>query len=99
MGRVSRCAARSSFQARSLGNVEGVSGLIVVAVLVVVIFGLAYGLYTRRGSGVNQHPTSDARDPVLGDETKTRTESGGEDQLATGVDRTESSEMDQRGTR
>jgi len=74
--------------------------LIVVAVLVVVVFGLAYGLYTRRGSGINQHPTSDATDPVLGDETKPRSSgSGREDQVATGVDRTESTELDQRGTR
>ncbi|HET6829870.1 MAG TPA: hypothetical protein VFH44_00840 [Solirubrobacterales bacterium] len=77
------------------------SGLIVVAVLVILVLGLAYGLYTRKGSGINQHPTSDARDPVLGDETKPASESeaAGEDQAATGVDRTESAELDQRGTR
>lgn len=75
------------------------SGLIVVAVLVVVVFGLAYGLYTRQGTGINQHPTSDASDPVLGDETKPPTDSDDVDESATGVDRAESSEMDQRGTR
>ena len=75
------------------------SGLIVIAVLVVLVFGLAYGLYTRRGTGINQHPISDARDPVLGDQTKSGSESEGEDEMATGVDRTESTEMDQRGTR
>ena len=76
------------------------SSLIVVAVLVALVFGLAYGLYTRKGSGINQHPSADAKDPVLGDETKISSDDEeGEDQLATGIDRGESHELGQRGTK
>lgn len=37
-------------------------GLIVVAVFIVTAFGVAYGLKTRKGSGINEHPGPDAQD-------------------------------------
>ena len=43
--------------------------LIVVAVFIVTVFGVAYGLKTRKGSGIIEHPGPDAldhpRDPVV----------------------------------
>jgi len=36
--------------------------LIVVAVFIVTVFGVAYGLKTRKGSGINEHPGPDALD-------------------------------------
>lgn len=78
------------------------NSFILLAVLVILVFATAYGLYSRQGSGINQHPTADSQDPVLGDQTKTHgkgkdTEED-EDELATGIDQTEGSAMDQRGT-
>ena len=72
---------------------------ILAIVLILLVLGLAYGLYTRKGSGVNAHPGPDAADPVMGDETKP---GGGRDLEADqrpGVDTGESHELDQRGTR
>jgi len=80
-----------------IGEISGDS-LIVVAVLVVLVFAIAYGLFTRQGSGINKHPGPDSQDPVVGDETKKENEDLQEDERA-GVDRTESVEMDQRGTK
>jgi hypothetical protein len=71
---------------------------LLLIVLVLLVFGLAYGLYTRKGSGINSHPGPDSSDPVIGDETKRENEDLQGDQRA-GVDRTESAELDQRGTR
>lgn len=71
---------------------------LLLVVLVLLVFGLAYGLYTRKGSGVNFHPGPDSQDPVIGDETKRRNDDLQGDQRA-GVDRTESAELDQRGTK
>ena len=71
---------------------------LLIVVLVLLVFGLAYGLYTRRGSGINFHPGPDSRDPVIGDPTKAENEDLQGDQRA-GVDRTESTELDQHGTK
>lgn len=73
------------------------SSLILLAVLIVLVPALAYGLYTRKGSGINKHPQGDSGDPVVGDETKGENDDLQGDQRA-GVDRTQSAEMDQRGT-
>lgn len=75
------------------------SSLIVLGVLVVIVFGLAYSLFTRRGTGINQHPVADSKDPVLGDQTKNEGEDEHENEQATGIDQSEGSPMDQRGTR
>jgi hypothetical protein len=40
------------------------TSLIVVAVFALTILGVAYGLKTRKGSGINEHPGSDAMDPA-----------------------------------
>jgi hypothetical protein len=37
---------------------------IVVAVFVLTILGVAYGLKTRKGSGINEHPGPDQSEPV-----------------------------------
>jgi hypothetical protein len=80
--------------------VTGLAGgsFILLAVLVALVAAIAYGLYTRQGSGINKHPRADSHDPVVGDETKTENEDLQGDERA-GVDRTESPELDQRGTR
>lgn len=74
------------------------NSLIVLAVLVILVFAIAYALYTRQGSGINQHPVADSRDPVLGDQTKDKGEDEHENEQAAVIDQTESAEMDQRGT-
>jgi hypothetical protein len=38
---------------------------IVIAVFLLTLFGVAVGLYTRKGSGINEHPGSDSIDPVV----------------------------------
>lgn len=74
------------------------NSFILLGVMVAMVFAIAYGLYTRQGSGVNKHPMGDSQDPVVGDETKgTNNDLQGDERA--GVDRTESVEMDQRGTK
>ena len=75
------------------------NSFILLGVLVALVFAIAYGLYTRQGSGINQHPVADSKDPVLGDETRGKGEDEKEDESATGIDQTEGSAMDQRGTK
>ena len=86
----------SQLQPPLIADITG-SSFILLGVLVILVFAIAYGLYTRQGSGISQHPTSDAGDPVLGDQTKKGGEEN-EDDRAAGVDQTEGSPMDQRGT-
>lgn len=81
-----------------VGEISG-NSYILLAVLVVLVFGVAYGLFTRQGSGVNQHPVADSKDPVLGDQTKNKGEDEHENEQATAIDQTEGSPMDQRGTK
>ena len=78
--------------------VVGITGtsLIVLGVLIIMVFAVAYSLFTRQGTGINQHPTKDSTDPVLGDQTKNKGKD--EDESATASDQTEGSSMDQRGT-
>jgi hypothetical protein len=71
---------------------------ILLIVLILLVLGVAYGLYTRKGSGIDKHPAPDATDPVIGDETKAANVDLQGDQRA-GVDRGESHELDQRGTK
>lgn len=74
------------------------NSFILLGVMVAMVFAIAYGLFTRQGSGINKHPMGDSQDPVVGDETKrTNTDLQGDERA--GVDRTETVEMDQRGTR
>ncbi|MBA2523989.1 MAG: hypothetical protein H0V25_11780 [Solirubrobacterales bacterium] len=82
----------------SLIVLASADSLIVLAVLVILVFAVAYGLFTRQGSGINKHPGPDAQDTVVGDETKKENSDLQEDERA-GVDRTESGELDQRGTK
>ena len=44
-------------------NVEPTT-LIVIAVVIVTFLGTAYGLKTRKGSGINEHPGPDSDDPA-----------------------------------
>ncbi len=80
----------------TIGEVSG-NSFIVLGVMVILVFAIAYGLYTRKGSGIDQHPGPDAQDTVVGDQTKRKNEDLQENERP-GVDRTESGEMDQRGT-
>lgn len=80
-----------------LAEITG-NSFILLGVLILMVFGISYGLFTRRGSGINQHPVADSKDPVLGDQTKNRGEDEHENESATGIDQTEGSAMDQRGT-
>ena len=38
--------------------------VIVVAVVILTFLGTAYGLKTRKGSGINRHPDKSTQDPV-----------------------------------
>jgi hypothetical protein len=40
------------------------TSLIVVAVFLFTILGVAYGLKTRKGSGINEHPGAESLDPA-----------------------------------
>ena len=62
---------------------------IFVAVVVVIFFAVAFGFYTRRGSGIDEHP-SDGLDGAPG--AQGRSEVSGKDQG-------ESSALDTHGTR
>ena len=64
------------------------NSFILLGVLVIMVFAIGYGLYTRQGSGINRHPRQDSQDPVV---------DGVEDDERAGVDRRESAELDQRG--
>lgn len=82
----------------SLTSIAEISGnsFILLGVLVLLVFGTAYGLFTRQGSGINKHPVSDSQDPIVGDETKKENSDLQGDGLV-GIDRTETAEMEQRG--
>ena len=73
--------------------------LLLILVLIALVFAIAYGLYTRQGSGINQHPTKDSTDPVIGDPTKSKGEDEHETEIGAGVDQSEGSRIDQRGVR
>lgn len=83
-------------QVQPVAEISG-NSFILLAVMIVVVFAISYGLFTRQGSGINKHPQGDSQDPVVdqGDAVGDRGEEGDE---RAGVDRTESAEMDQRGT-
>jgi hypothetical protein len=70
--------------------------LIVIAVCLLFVLGVAWALYTRSGSGVDTHPIRDRRAPGAED----RGETGGEpgQGSATGTD-AEGSSDPQHGTR
>jgi hypothetical protein len=55
--------ALTSFAGLPLAAFEPTS-LIVVAVFALTILGVAYGLKTRKGSGINDHPGADSLDPA-----------------------------------
>lgn len=78
-----------------IAEITGYS-FILLGVLVILVFAIAYGLFTRQGSGINKHPVGDSQDPVLGDQTKGKDDEEEEDERA-GVDLSEGSAMDQRG--
>lgn len=89
----------------------GWGGLLVVAVVIVTFFGVAYGLKTRQGSGINEHPGPDSVDPKIpaepdGAETGARTTPGPESGTAPpkpdddlGSEEDKDSILEQRGTK
>jgi hypothetical protein len=62
---------------------------IFLVVVVVIVAGLVYGLFTRSGSAINEHPL-DARDEAPGAE--------GQSEIS-GADQGEGSTLDTHGTR
>jgi len=86
-----------------LAEISG-NSYILLGVMIAMVFAVSYGLYTRRGSGINKHPVGDSSDPVLGDQTKSAEEDVGDDDEEhedehAGIDQSEGSAMDQRGTK
>lgn len=81
----------------ALADITG-NSFILFGVLIIIVFAVAYGLFTRQGSGINQHPVADSEDPVLGDQSKNRGKDEHENEAATSIDQTEGSAMDQRGS-
>ena len=74
------------------------NSFILLAVMIVMVFAISYGLFTRQGSGINKHPQGDSQDPVVseGDGEGDLDDDRGDERA--GVDRTETVEMDQHGT-
>lgn len=81
----------------ALAEITG-NSFILLGVLIILVFAIAYGLFTRQGSGINQHPVADSKNPVLGDQTKNKGKDEHENEQASAIDQTEGSPMDQRGT-
>lgn len=63
---------------------------IVAVVLVVLVFAIAYALYTRQGSGISRHPVGE-QNPVEHPDRDDRLEQPG-------VDESEGTPLDQKGT-
>lgn len=76
----------------------GWDSLLVVVVFVITVLGVAYGLKTRQGSGINEHPGPDSGDPVITEQSeRAETFSGREDGL--GGEKEKDSTLGQRGTK
>jgi hypothetical protein len=70
-------------------NIEPTS-LVVVAVFILTILGVAYGLKTRKGSGIDEHPGPGSGDPAEGP-------GSGETGQMTEEERPDSTLLDQHG--
>lgn len=71
---------------------------IVIAVFVLTGIGVVYGMYTRKGSGINEHPGPESSDP--GPEWgEGETEMTGPDGKRLGRPESDDSKLDQHGTR
>lgn len=84
----------------ALAEISG-NSFILLGVLVILVFAISYGLFTRKGSGISQHPVADSEDPVLGDQSqdKGKGKDEHENEAATSIDQTEGSAMDQHGSK
>ncbi|MDQ5894278.1 MAG: hypothetical protein QG596_539 [Actinomycetota bacterium] len=69
-------------------NVEPTTFL-VIAVVIVTAIGAVYGMKTRKGSGINEHPGPDSGDPSRGPDF--------DDASVTEEDRPDSTLLDQHG--
>jgi hypothetical protein len=69
--------------------IAATGGWIFVVVIVVILAGLIYGLYTRSGGGIDEHPL-DAREEAPGAEGRSE---------ISGADQGEGSALDTHGTR
>ena len=74
-----------------IAGIESTS-LIVVAVFILTMLGVAYGLKTRKGSGLNDHPGPDAVDPVIDPDAAEPAESSD-------AERADGTVLDQHGTK
>jgi hypothetical protein len=66
------------------------TSLIVIAVFLMTVIGVAYGLKTRKGSGINDHPGPETQEPGRDPET------AGHGSLPE-TERVDSTLLDQRG--
>lgn len=64
------------------------NSFILLGVLVMLVFAVAYGMLTRKGSGIDKHPSSDQKAPGEEDPSE-----------AASVDKTEDRAMNQHGTK
>lgn len=69
---------------------------VVVGVFILFGLGVIYGLKTRKGSGINEHPGPDSGDPVITEQSDPA-RTAGDDGLGEEDDR--DSMLDQRGTK
>jgi len=76
----------------------GWGSLVVVAVFVLTFLGAVYGLKTRKGSGINEHPGPDSGDPVTTRQSeRAETLTGRED--GPGGEKERDSTLERRGTK
>lgn len=66
--------------------------LLVLVVIVILVFATAYGLYTRQGSGISNHPVDDGGPAEHPDRV------GDEELQQPGIDQSGGPDVSQRGT-
>lgn len=69
---------------------------VVLGVVILLGLGVIYGLKTRKGSGINEHPGRDSDDPVVTEQSDPARTAGSE---GLGGEDDKDSMLDQRGSR
>lgn len=80
-----------------LAEITG-GAFIFLGVIIIAGIGLIYGMYTRKGSGINEHP-GPGSDDLGPDHGEGETELTGPDGKRLGREEADDSKLDQRGTR
>lgn len=88
--------AAASISALGLIAAVGWSSWVVLGVVVLTVLGLIYGLKTRKGSGINEHPGPDPTDPVITEQSDPARAAGPD---GVGGEKDSDSIIDRRGTR